>query len=301
MLFRHNNLIRRARIIQEIRHFFVSQGFLEVETPLRIPANAPEEYIDPICSANWFMQTSPEICMKRLLCQGHEKIFQISHCWRRGERGRHHVPEFTMLEWYRANNSYLDLMKDCENLLRWLAVECCQQENIVYQGKNIYLTHTAKRLTVKEMFQKFSALTMEEAIVGDTFDEIMVTQIEPALPLDIPVILMDYPVEMAALARVKPSDSTIAERFEFYLGGLELANGFSELNDPFEQRKRFLLANSKRLATGSAPLPLPEPFLTELAALPPSAGIALGVDRLIMLLVDANRIDEVLAFSPEDL
>lgn len=301
MLFRHNNLIRRARIIQEIRHFFVSQGFLEVETPLRIPANAPEEYIDPICSANWFMQTSPEICMKRLLCQGHEKIFQISHCWRRGERGRHHVPEFTMLEWYRANNSYLDLMKDCENLLRWLAVECCQQENIVYQGKNIYLTHTAKRLTVKDMFQKFSALTMEEAIVGDTFDEIMVTQIEPALPLDIPVILMDYPVEMAALARVKPSDSTIAERFEFYLGGLELANGFSELNDPFEQRKRFLLANSKRLATGSAPLPLPEPFLTELAALPPSAGIALGVDRLIMLLVDANRIDEVLAFSPEDL
>ena len=297
----HQTLIRRAHIIQAVRHFFISKGFLEVETPLRIPANAPEEYIDPIPSGDSFMQTSPEICMKRLLCRGHEKLFQISRCWRSGERGRRHIPEFTMLEWYRADSSYLDLMVDCEELLAWLDDQCCQETTPVYQNNILDLKCEAQRITVREAFQQFSALNIDEAVSDDVFDEIMATQIEPGLPPEMPVILMDYPVKMAALARAKPDDATVAERFELYLGGLELANGFSELNDPQEQRERFLNANKKRMEAGRPPLPLPEPFLMELSAMPPSAGIALGIDRLVMLLTNAEQIDDVLAFSPEDL
>ena len=272
-----------------------------METPLRIPANAPEEYIDPIPCGDNFMQTSPEICMKRLLCRGHDKLFQISRCWRNGERGRRHIPEFTMLEWYRADSSYLDLMVDCEELLAWLDDQCCRETTPVYQNNRLNLRCEAQRITVREAFQQFSALTVDEAINDDVFDEIMATRIEPGLPPEMPVILMDYPVKMAALARAKPDDPTVAERFELYLGGLELANGFSELNDPQEQRERFLNANKKRIETGRPPLPLPDPFLMELSAMPPSAGIALGIDRLVMLLTNAEQIDDVLAFSPEDL
>lgn len=297
----HQTLIHRAHIIQTVRQFFISKGFLEVETPLRIPANAPEEYIDPIPCGDSFMQTSPEICMKRLLCRGHEKLFQISRCWRSGERGRRHIPEFTMLEWYRANSSYLDLMLDCEELLAWLDDQCCRETTPVHQNNILDLKCEAQRITVREAFQQFSTLTVDEAINDDVFDEIMANQIEPGLPPKMPVILMDYPVKMAALARAKPDDPTVAERFELYLGGLELANGFSELNDPQEQRERFLSANKKRKETGRPPLPLPEPFLMELSAMPPSAGIALGIDRLVMLLTNAEQIDDVLAFSPEDL
>jgi lysyl-tRNA synthetase class 2 len=142
---------------------------------------------------------------------------------------------------------------------------------------------------------------METAVKDGNFDEIMVTQIEPALVQDRPVLLVDYPIEMAALARPKPGDHTVAERFELYAGGLELANGFSELNDPVEQRIRFLEANLQREKNGLTALPIPEPFLKELATMPPSAGIALGIDRLIMLFAGATQIDDVIAFTPEEL
>jgi lysyl-tRNA synthetase class 2 len=129
----------------------------------------------------------------------------------------------------------------------------------------------------------------------------MVERIEPSLPKDVPVLLKDYPAEMAALARLKPDDSSVAERFELYMDGLELANGFSELTDPMEQHTRFLEANRRRSLAGLPPLPLPEPFLEELSAMPASAGIALGIDRLVMLLTGAKRIDDVIAFTPEEL
>lgn len=158
-----------------------------------------------------------------------------------------------------------------------------------------------ERITVKEAFERFGKKKMETAVRDGSFDEIMVTRIEPALSQGTPVILMDYPAEMAALARLKPGDPTVAERFELYAGGLELANGFSELNDPGEQRARFREANERRSEAGRPPLPLPEPFLAELERMPPSAGIALGVDRLVMLCADAPRIDDVIAFAPEEL
>jgi len=298
---REDNLHLRAKIIQSIRSFFIAQGFLEVETPLRIPANAPEEHIEPYRSADWYLQTSPEICMKRLLCRGHGKIFQISRCWRGNERGRRHIPEFSMLEWYRGHSDYRDLMNDCSELLRWIAADCGRLNGFSYMGRMIEPDRKFEVITVRDAFERFAAGDMHSAVADGTFDEIMVTRIESSLPFETPVILSDYPAEMAALARLKPDDHTVAERFELYLGGLELANGFSELNDPDEQRERFRMANRKRLQVGACELPLPENFLAELAAMPPSAGIALGVDRLVMLFADAGRIDDVIAFTPEEL
>ena len=301
MFFRDNNLRQRAVIIRSIRDFFVSRGFLEVETPQRIPANAPEEHIEPFRSGAHYLHTSPELCMKRLLCRGHGKIFQICRCWRSDERGRRHVPEFTMLEWYRADSDYRDLMRDCGELLSWVG-KACQTAGHAPAGNQFgAFSETPEQITVREAFVRFAARDMEAAVRDGSFDEVMVTLVEPALSTSAPVILMDYPAQMAALARLKQDDPSVAERFELYAGGLELANGFSELNDPIEQRARFEEANSRRIELGSAPLPFPEPFLRELAAMPRSAGIALGVDRLVMLCTGAERIDDVLAFTPEEL
>lgn len=298
---RDSNLYHRANVIRSIRDFFASKGFLEVETPLRIPANAPEEHIEPFRSDDRYLHTSPEICMKRLLCRGHRKIFQICRCWRSDERGRRHTPEFTMLEWYRANSDYRDLMRDCEELLEWVGRSCRTAGTASVGDHPAFMAGKAEQITVREAFNRFASLDMEATVRDGSFDEVMVTRVEPALSRDVPVILMDYPAPMAALARLKPGDPTVAERFELYAGGLELANGFSELNDPVEQRARFEEANLKRVERGYAPLPLPEPFLRDLAAMPPSAGIALGVDRLVMLCAEAERIDDVLSFTPEEL
>lgn len=299
---RDNNLFVRASIIQTIRAFFTSRDFLEVETPLRIPANAPEEHIDPYLSEAQYLQTSPEICMKRLLCRGHKRIFQISRCWRSGERGSRHLPEFTMLEWYRADSDYKDLMNDCDELLAIIAQACGKEDGILFSGRLFHPEQNAKRITVQEAFQCYSKKEMHTAVMDGSFDECIVNDIEPALVHhSTPVILMDYPAEMAALARLKTGDNTVAERFELYLGALELANGFSELNDPAEQRTRFIEANQRRVTANHASLPLPEPFLSELASMPPSAGIALGIDRLVMLFCDSDKIDDVISFTPEEL
>lgn len=301
MAIRNENLLLRARIIQSIRSFFDLRGFLEVETPQRIPANAPEEYIEPFRAGDYYLHTSPEVCMKRLLCRGHARIFQICHCWRSEERGSRHIPEFTMLEWYRTQSDYETLMDDCEQLLRYVAESCLSTNTINYNAKAIALNEVFARISVRDAFNAYTDVSMVDAVRDGSFDEIMVTRIEPALIQDKPVLLMDYPIELAALARPKPDDPSVAERFELYAGGLELANGFSELNDPVEQRARFQEANQRRLKNGLQALPMPEPFLEELANMPPSAGIALGVDRLVMLFAGAMQIDEVIAFAPEDL
>lgn len=300
MALNRNNIIQRAQIIRAIRDFFDSQGFVEVDTPLRIPANAPEEHIDPCVSADMFLHTSPEICMKRLLSQGYEKIYQICRCWRTGERGSRHLPEFTMLEWYRANADYTALMRDCEDLLLHVSTSIGMPGSIEYDQKSVQLDAGFTKITVRNAFINCT-LDMEEALRNNSFDELMVTTIEPSLPLSKPVLLLDYPIEMAALARPKPDNPLVAERFELYAGGMELANGFSELNDADEQRKRFENANQKRVEAGLSTLPMPEPFLRDLPSMPPSAGIALGIDRLVMLFTGASRIDDVITFTPEQL
>lgn len=295
-------LILRAQVVQTIRQFFVERGFLEVETPLLIPANAPEEYIDPVPALPWQLQTSPEICMKRLLCRGHRRIFQISHCWRAAERGTRHLTEFTMLEWYRADADYRDLMDDCVGLLRQVAQQCTTDGRFSSFSKKIEPGAKWEHISVQEAFSRFAQADALGSAENGLFDELLVSRIEPALEhFAVPVILADYPAQLAALSRIKADDPRFAERFELYLAGLELANGFSELNDPQEQRLRFEEANRQRQAAGRSVLPLPERFLDELSAMPPSAGIALGVDRLVMLAAGAETIDEVVAFRPEEL
>lgn len=292
---KQEKLIRRAEIRQEIRRFFNESEFLEVETPQRIHANAPEPHIDAVASDNMWLQTSPELAMKRLLAAGYGNIYQLCQVWRAGERGTRHLPEFTMLEWYRPNADYQQLMVDCERLLQVLV----PSDQLNYQGQVIDLTAPWPRMTVHEAFARYATCSVDVAIENDTFEEILTDEVEPKLGLK-PLFLTEYPTPLAALARTKQDNPTVAERCELYIGGMELANGFSELVDPIEQRKRFEADERIRQAAGKPPYPMPEEFLQELEQMPESAGMALGIDRLIMLLTDAQQIDDVVAFTPAD-
>jgi elongation factor P--(R)-beta-lysine ligase len=298
---RRKALQQRARLIQAMRRFFTEQGYLEVETPHRIPGPAPESHIDAVASGEWFLHTSPELCMKRMLAAGYEKIFQICRCWREGERGSQHIPEFTLLEWYRSVSDYKVLMEECEVLIQDLSRAVGLEQKIIFRGQEIDLAAPWERISVKEAFRCYAKISMAEALERNRFDEIMIEKIEPSLGIRKPTFIHDYPVERAALARLKQEDQTIAERFELYIGGLELANAFSELIDPEQQRKRFQLENSNRRSLGKPAYPMPEKFLAELDDMTSSAGIALGVDRLVMVFVNAERIGDVVAFTPEEL
>jgi len=294
---RRSALEARARIVQTIRAFFIAGGFLEVETPQRIPVNAPELHIDAVRSGAWSLHTSPELCMKRLLAAGYPRLFQICRVWREAERGRRHLPEFTMLEWYRADADYRNLMDDCEALLRDLVPTGA----LKVREKEISLTGAWERITVAEAFAAYASLPLAQALSEDLFDELLTSEVEPRLGQERPTFLYDYPAQLAALARRKADEPELAERFELYIAGIEVANAFSELTDPAEQRQRFTADEAARRAQGKEPLPLLEKFLAELTDLPSSAGIALGLDRLVMLLTGAAAIDDVVAFSPEEL
>ena len=298
---RKKALEQRARILQGIRQFFAGKGYLEVETPHRIPTPAPESHIDAVPSLTWFLHTSPELCMKRMMAAGYEKIFQICRCWRERERGSLHLPEFTLLEWYRAGGDYRSLMEECEEMIRFVARVIGMGNAIYFRDSQIDLSSPWDRISVIEAFHRYPRTTVDEALQKNLFDEIMVQEIEPKLGLRNPTFLYDYPAERAALARLKNEDPMVAERFELYMGGVELANGFSELVDSEEQRKRFAVENENRQTRGKPVYPMPDRFLAELDDMSPSAGIALGVDRLAMVFSDAKTIDGVVAFTPEEL
>ena len=289
----------RAVVFQALRDFFAQRGFLEVETPVRIPASAPEAHIETVASGDWFLHPSPELCMKRLLAAGYEKIFQICKCFRGGERGDLHLPEFTMLEWYRVNCDYHILMKDCEALITAAAAAAGRPSVIHWRGETINLAPPWERLTVREAFSRYAGVDSDEALRQDRFNEILVEAVEPRLGKKAPCFLYEYPAALGSLARLKSGDPRVAERFELYIAGLELANAFSELTDPTEQRRRFEVVQRERVLAGETVPPSPESFLAALGRMPEAAGIALGLDRLVMLLVDADRIDAVVAFPPE--
>ena len=296
------NLQLRAKIIQAIRSFFVDRDYLEVETPIRISAPAPEAHIDAVESGKRFLQTSPELCMKQLLAAGTRRTFQICKCFRQGERGRLHLPEMTLLEWYRAESDYLGLMNECEDLINTVAGTVGSDEGtLFYQGRNIELAPPWPRISVSEAFEKWSSISLQDALERDRFDEIMVEEIEPGFPQTRPVFLYDYPASQAALARLKPQDSRYAERFELYIGGLEICNAFSELTDQIEQRRRFECESKHRRQAGKPEYPMPQKFLVALGSMPPAAGNALGIDRLVMLFSNSRKIDDVVAFTPEEL
>ncbi|PLX83050.1 MAG: EF-P lysine aminoacylase GenX [Desulfuromonas sp.] len=294
---KRQNLEQRARIVQTIRAFFVEQGYLEVETPHRLPGNAPEPHIDAEQSGDWFLQTSPELCMKRLLAAGYPKLFQIGRCWRQGERGRRHLPEFSLLEWYRTDGTYLDLMEECERLLRRLVPSGV----LTWAEQEIDVASAWERLTVDDAFRRYAGISASAALDAGEFDLLLAERIEPKLGTTTPTLLYDYPAPLAALARRKPDNPRLAERFELYVAGLELANGFSELTDPLEQRQRFVQDEAARSAAGKPGYPIPEKFLAELGGIESAAGIALGVDRLVMLLTGAEDIAKVVTFTPEEL
>jgi len=298
---RESSLRMRSVIIQAVRSFFISHGYLEIETPNLIPAPAPETHVDAVRAANGFLHPSPELCMKRLLSAGYSAIFQICKCYREGERGRHHLPEFTLLEWYRASADYMDIMVECEEMIRHVAADTGCGDRIVYMGREIDLKGPWQRMTVNEAFERYSPISLEDALDEDCYEEIMVLHIEPGIDISRPLFLYDYPPSLAAFSRIKRSNPPLAERFELYMGGLELANAFSELTDVDEQGRRFEKESERRRHLGKPEYPLPERFIREFRNMPDSAGIALGIDRLVMLFADKDSIDDVVSFTPEEI
>jgi elongation factor P--(R)-beta-lysine ligase len=247
-----------------------------------------------------FLQTSPELCMKRLLAAGYPRIFQICKCFRAAERGDKHLPEFTMLEWYVAQFDYHQLMDQCQALVCAVAKDMGLAE-IIRQNKKINLAPPWEKIAVADAFLKYAPVSLPEALAQDKFDEILVEYIEPYLGMNRPTFIYDYPAKLASLAKLKEDDPSVSERFELYIGGLELANGFSELTDADEQRRRFEEAMKTRSDKNWARYAMPEKFLQSLESLPPCAGIALGIDRLAMIITGAAAIDDVIAFTPENL
>jgi lysyl-tRNA synthetase class 2 len=294
----------RAALFSSIRAFFSAQGFLEVDTPVRQPVIIPESNITPLAAEGQYLQTSPELCMKRILAAGCERIFQLCPCFRKDERGRRHLEEFTMLEWYHRDADYLHLMEDCENLLLHIAGDLvetmpgCADLDSVFAGLD--LKKPWERLTVDQAFRCYSPVSLEQALAADRFEDMLVEYVEPNLGVKSPVFLYDYPVQLASLARRKPDDPAKAERFELYLQGVELANGFSELTDIDEQRQRFLGELEKIEGSGRRSTGLPERFLDDLSRLTAAAGIAMGIDRLFMLLLGRQDIVDVVPFAPDD-
>ncbi|MEN8188255.1 MAG: EF-P lysine aminoacylase EpmA [Thermodesulfobacteriota bacterium] len=289
----------RAAFLQSLRSFFIDRHFLEVDTPLRQPVIIPEANIEPVESMGWLLQSSPELCMKRLLAAGCERIFQICPCFRKGEAGRLHLEEFTMLEWYRRGEGYTRLMADCEDLLRFLFEELQVRNNVSGRWAN-HLDQPWQKLTVAEAFENYSEISLQQALAEDLFDEVLVERIEPHLGVEQPLFLCDYPRELGSLARAKNNNQDVVERFELYINGVEIANGFSELTDSHEQRQRFETEVRAISEAGSYRATIPERFLEELDGIGPAAGIALGVDRLCMLLMGRSRLSEVVSFVPED-
>jgi lysyl-tRNA synthetase class 2 len=298
---KRRNLVLRQKTLQAVRRFFQESGFLEVTTPLVSPALIPEDHIHPLETKFGYLLPSPEIHMKRFLAAGYDRIFQIGPCFRKGERGEHHIPEFTILEWYKAHEDYSALANDCEQLLAAVSQDLFGRTGIESRGETINLAPPWQRVPVREAFLAHAGWDPLEEEERARFEQDLTEKVVPGLDKGTPVLLLDFPAYEASLARTKPEDPRIAERVELFAGGLELANGFSELTDPAEQRRRFEETNERRRARGEEAFPLPEKFLSFLDDLPPSAGIALGIDRLMMLFAGASHIDEVIALAPEDL
>jgi len=297
--YRHLEI--RSLVIQAIRDFFTGNLYLEVDTPVRCPCIIPEAQIDPVTSQSFYLQASPELCMKRLLSNGFHKIFQICKCFRKNERGSHHLPELTLLEWYAKNDTYLDLMDQCQGLIKFIAARLNRENRIRYQGNAINLNHPWQKLTVQQAFDIYADKSLDDALKDNSFDKILSFQIEPHLGNKTPSFLCDYPASLASLAKLIPDTPQYAQRFELYLAGIELANGFTELTDPVEQELRFEKENRIRMSRNKPPIPIPSKFLTDLETMPDAAGIALGIDRLVMIFCDTTSIDDVVTFTPEIL
>ena len=330
-LHRRESARARARLAAETRRVLGALGYEEVETPTLVPAPGMEPHLAPFEAAfhpeqgggtrRLWLITSPEYAMKRLLAEGFGRIFQLSRVFRDGELSATHNPEFTMLEFYRAGTDYRGIMADLERLIEAAAraLDPAGESHVERQGRRLDLAAPFERLTVQEAFARHASVDLaacrgegdrlraaaraaghEAGPDGEPFEDaffrLMLTAVEPRLGADRPTFLVDWPASMAALSTLKADDRRWAERFELYAGGLELANGFTELNDPVEQRARLLEEQALRRRLGRPALPLDEPFLAALGRMPDAGGVAVGFDRLLMLLTGASSIAEVLLF-----
>ncbi len=329
------NARARARLSAAVRETLGALGYEEVETPCLVPAPGMEPHIQAFEAAfvpegggaprPLFLHTSPEYAMKRLLADGLPRTFQLARVFRNGEVSRTHNPEFTMLELYRTGTDYTGVMADLERL-----VEACARAlspdgsaRATRAGRAVDLAAPYERLTVADAFRRHAgvdlpacggdAARLAEAArragldpgpPGEAFDDVffrvMLDAVEPRIGVDRPTYLVDWPAPMAALSRVKRDDPTVAERFELYAGGLELANGFTELTDAAEQRRRLVEEQEHRRRLGHRVYPLDERFLEALGRMPDAGGVAVGFDRLLMLLAGAEAIEDVLLFPARD-
>lgn len=324
---RRARLKARGKMQEAARHFFNAQGFTEADTPILQISPGNETHISCFATEiidasgkrdTLYLHSSPEFTVKKLLAAGEKRIFTFAHVFRNRERGPLHHPEFTMLEWYRADEAYQRLMEDCAGLLSATA-HAIGAKDMTYRGKIADPFAEPEVLSVAEAFgryagidllatytaeaQDFEALAKAARACGiriapddtwsDLFSKILSEKIEPHLGNERPTILADYPAPEAALARLQ-ADKRFAERFELYVCGVEIANGFGELTEPLEQRRRFEVEMKERLRIYGEAYPLDEDFLDALAIMPQASGIALGFDRLVMLATGASHITDVL-------
>ena len=326
-------LIARAAIKSAIRTWFQDRGFIEVEPAcLQVsPGNEAHlhalraDVIGPDLNVQIrYLNTSPEFAMKKLLAAGEEKIFAFSPCFRNRERGALHAPEFTMLEWYRAGAPYESVMEDATHLVQ-LACRTTQHRLVSWRDATCDPMQAPERLTVGQAFSRFAgvdllgtltepageraALAAMAEVAGltvrdsdtwsDIFARVLAARVEPRLGIGRPTILYEYPANEAALARPKPGDPRVAERFEVYVAGVELANGFGELTDPALQRTNLISQMDLKEAVYGERYPIDEGFVDALSLMPPASGCALGFDRLVMLATGATHIDQVLWTPPD--
>jgi lysyl-tRNA synthetase class 2 len=305
----------RAKLLANIRAFFAEAGVLEVETPALASAGATDpalaslttRYLGPSAphGATLYLQTSPEAAMKRLLAAGSGPIYQVCRAFRDGERGRLHNPEFTLLEWYRPGWDHHRLMGEVAALVRRAVGRDLPEERLSYAdafARSLGVDPHAASPDQLRAVARRAGVPGADAIELESRDgwlDLLLTHcVEPGLGRDGLCFLHDYPATQAALARVRAGNPPVAERFELYWRGVELANGFHELADAAEQRRRFVQDNARRRAAGLPEVAADERLLSALSAgFPDCAGVALGVDRLLLLALGAERIDDVLAFS----
>jgi lysyl-tRNA synthetase class 2 len=325
---RRGLLLTRNRIQAAIRGYFAAAGFVEVDTPGLQVSPGNEAHLHAFATeaighggerTPIYLHTSPEFAMKKLLAAGETRLFQFAHVWRNRERGALHHPEFTMLEWYRAGEPYEALMTDCAALLR-LAAETSGAVRLLYRGREADPFAAPQRLSLAEAFTRYAGIDLLATLNGaktdraglaaavrgaglrvaaddtwaDLFSRVLVERVEPNLGIGQPTILDRYPAAEAALARPAADDPRVAERFELYASGVELANGFGELTDAAEQRHRFELEMAEKARIYGERYPIDEDFLAALALMPQASGVALGFDRLVMLATGAPRIEQVM-------
>lgn len=321
-------LAARGRIKAAIRDWFVGQGFSEVEPGILQVSPGNETHLHAfrtdligtnLSRHELYLHTSPELAMKKLLAAGETKIFAFSPVFRNRERGALHSPEFTMLEWYRADEPYQKLWDDCATILK-IAQEATGGSKWSFRGTTCDPRAAVHALTLEEAFLQMSGIRLRETASrkildrtafaaaaeaagirtapddtwSDIFSRVLVEKIDDHLGQSAPTIIYEYPVAEAALARPVPNDTQVAERFELFACGVELANGFGELTDVAQQRHRFETWMSEKERLYGERYPIDEDFLAALALMPPSSGCALGFDRLVMLATGAERIDQVL-------